>query len=136
MTNRTALALAGLCLAACSSLDSPSSLDVTGTYHATTLTAQAGAVSVDLLAAGATFVVTLNRDHTTAGQLVVPDTQLGSGLTADLAGTWITSGSSVTFSQTADTFVRNVTWTFTGSALTFQGDVGGGVVATAVLTKQ
>jgi hypothetical protein len=108
---------------------------VAGTYHATTFTFDGGSGTTDLLAAGASVTVTLAPDGTTSGRMFVPGVgEGGSDLDADLAGTWSLSGTTVTFDQAADTFIRDTPFTATRSRLHGQENSGTEVVV-LILTK-
>lgn len=101
-------------LAACGSDDgfSPTIATVQGTYNATMFTATTSLGVVNLLSAGATVHVVLAPDGTTTGTLFVPAVVTGdTDLTADLTGTWTLTGNTVTFNQTADTFIRDAQFT-------------------------
>lgn len=120
-----AWSLAAVALAGCGGDDNPFSptvANVAGTYNATQFTATGSAGTVDLLSLGATVHVVLNPDGTTTGHLFVPDIGQEDGeLDADLTGTWTLSGSTVTFSQTADTFIRDVEFTASQNSLESEG---------------
>ena len=99
----------------------PGSVPVGGQYHATTFTISPGGSPVNLLALGTSLVITLAPDHTTSGRLIVPAVVTGEeALDEDLAGTWRQSHDTVFFSQTADTFIRDVPFVVHGSALVGQ----------------
>jgi hypothetical protein len=109
--------------------------EVAGTYQATTFTFDGGSGPTDLLAIGASVTITLAPDGTSSGRMLVPGVAEGGGdLDADLAGTWTLSGTTVTFDQAADTFMRDVTFTAEPSRLRAQGTFGEEVVV-LVLTK-
>lgn len=96
--------------------------DVVGSYEATTFTTTQDGDTTDQLAQGAEFTIELDGDGTTTGQLFVPDGgEEGGDLDESLDGTWtFDSGSGmVEFDQSADTFVRDMTFSAVG--------VGGGV---------
>ncbi len=77
----------------------------------------------------------LAADGTTTGRLFVPGGAEGGGdLDADLTGTWTLDGSTVTFSQTADTFIRDATFTASRNRLTGEG-VFQGLAIRLVLDK-
>ena len=100
-------------LGACGGDDSfsPTPATVQGTYNASRFTATNESVgTVNLLALGAEVHVVLNADGTTTGHLSVPD--LGPGaVEADLAGTWSLSGTTVTFSPTAQLVIGDTEFT-------------------------
>ncbi len=109
---------------------------IVGTYHATRLRFTPNAQStVDALTAGSTLNLTLSSNGTTSGTLFVP-ASLNNGVQAtyDLAGTY-QSGTYITFSQSADTFIRDVNWTWQGHTLVTTGTAGG-VQYDVVLTRQ
>jgi hypothetical protein len=134
---RAALALS-LALAACGGDDggfSPSMSNVSGSYHATTFTAQSPAGSTDLLVLGATVDVTLTSDGATSGHLTVPGAgDNGGTLEEDLAGSWSLSGNTVTFSQTTGTLIQGATFTAEENRLTGSGSFNG-VTLLLVLTR-
>jgi hypothetical protein len=78
---------------------------------------------VDLLAQGSHVTLDLATDGTTTGQLFVPGgDEDGGDLDVDLTGTWTLSGSTVTFDQAGDTFIRDVEFTAEQNRLTGEGD--------------
>lgn len=80
---------------------------------------------MDLLALGAIVGVSLAPDGTSSGRLFVPGGAEGGGdLDEDLAGTWTLAGSTVTFNQTADTFIRDAEFTASRNRLTGEGAFG------------
>jgi hypothetical protein len=120
-----AWSLAAVALAGCGGDDNPFSptvANVAGTYNATLFTATNSMGTINLLSMGATVHVVLNPDGTTTGHIFVPDVGQEDGeLDADLTGTWTLSGSTVTFSQTADTFIRDVEFTASQNSLESEG---------------
>jgi hypothetical protein len=122
-----ALALAALA-AGCSDDDdvfTPSVENVSGSYSAETFTVTTGAGTVDLLAQGAEVTVDLAADGTTTGHLFIPGgDEDGGDLEADLSGSWTLTDSTVTFSQDADTFIRDVEFTASENRLTTEGAFG------------
>ena len=122
-----------LLAAGCSDAIGPESL--AGTYVATEFTL-AGEVSGDVLAAGGSLSITLNADGTTSGSVFVPAAlNDGEDFTASLAGTFTVVDGSITFTQDADTFVRDITWEVDGTRLRGAGTFSG-VTITVVLTRQ
>ncbi len=131
----TAATLAALTICACGDSFSPTQSNVAGTYSATRLETVTGGVTTDQLAAGATLTLALAANGSVTGRLFVPNGDEGGGkLDESMAGTWVLSGGSVTFSQTADTFVRNTTFTATSDKLTGEMTFGGTTV-TLTLAK-
>lgn len=62
------------------------------------------------LLAGSTLSLTLDFDGKTSGHLHVAAAGSNPAFDADMTGTWSESGNKVTFSQPADTFVRDLTF--------------------------
>lgn len=115
---------------------SPTAESVAGSYSASEFTATSDELGTfDLLAVGAEVTVTLAADGTTTGRLFVPGgAEDNSDLDADLTGTWTLDGSTVTFSQTADTFIRDAPFTASRNRLTGEG-VFQGLTIRLVLDK-
>ena len=106
-----------------------------GSYHATLLTATENGITADLLLLGASLTVVLNQGGTTTGCLLAPGLgENGADVDEDLAGTWTLEGSTVTFDQSGDTFIRDAPFTAERNRLNAEGAFGGAVVR-AVLTK-
>jgi hypothetical protein len=123
---RTAALAAVVMAAACGDSFSPTLETVAGTYTATTFTTTANGTTTDQLAAGGSLVLTLAAGGTTSGQLVVPAVgDAGADFIADMAGTWVLTGDKVTFTQGADTFVRDMTFTATENELRGDETFGG-----------
>ena len=102
---------------------------VAGSYTARTFTLTSAVGTTDLLALGSTVTVTLDADGTTSGRLFIPGGAEGGGdLDEDLAGTWTLSGSIVTFSQSADTFIRDVEFTAAQNQLNSEGTFDGAII--------
>jgi hypothetical protein len=131
-----ALALA-VVLIGCGDDDSfsPTVENVSGSYSAASFTLTTVAGTVDLLALGADVTAVLAPDGTTTGHLSVPGGgEGGEDVEADLTGTWTLSGTTVTFNQTADTFIRDVE--FTAGENTLTGEFADqGETVRLVLTK-
>ena len=100
---------------------------VIGTYHATRLRfTPNGQATTDALAGGATITLTLSSGGTTSGSFFVPASlNAGTQVTFDLAGTYQATGSNVSFAHSADTFIRDVPWTWNGSTLATTATAGG-----------
>jgi hypothetical protein len=117
-----------LLLLACGGSDSftPTEETVAGTYEASTFTLTSFSGTTDLLLAGATVDATLAPDGTTSGRLFVPGGEEdGSDLDEDLTGTWTLTGQTVTFNQTADTFIGEAEFTAGRNTLTAEGAFDG-----------
>lgn len=108
LTLFTAAALV-VSIAACSDSFSPTVENVAGDYtlaRLTTVTDTGG--TVEWMPEGATFTISLAPNGTTTGHLFIPGANAGSDFNADMAGTWALTGRVVRFTQTADSFVRDM----------------------------
>ncbi|MDT8341176.1 MAG: hypothetical protein RQ751_06660 [Longimicrobiales bacterium] len=92
--------------------------DVAGSYAATQFSAEGN----DVLAAGGSLTLTLGTNGTVSGLLRVPE-GVGGPFEADMAGTYTLAGDRITFSQQADTFVRDAEWRWSGGVLRTDGPV-------------
>ncbi len=124
--SRFAPAAVVLLLACGSDGFTPTEETVAGTYEAAAFTVTSGVGTTDLLAAGATVDATLAPDGTTSGRLFVPGAdEDGSDLDEDLTGTWTLAGQTVTFNQTADTFIGETDFIAGSNTLTAEGTFDG-----------
>jgi hypothetical protein len=104
---------------------SPTTDTVAGSYTASTFTLTTSTGTTNLLALGGTATITLAAEGTTTGRLFVPGgSEDGNDLDEDLTGTWTLTGSTVTFSQTADTFIPDVEFTAGRNRLDGAGTFG------------
>jgi hypothetical protein len=125
-----ALTLA-LALGSCGGEDtfSPTEESVAGSYSASVLTLTSSVGTTDLLALGSTVDITLAANGTTSGRLFVPGgDDNGGDLDVDLTGTWALSGSTVTFNQTGDSFIRDVEFTAGPDQLNGEGEFSGAII--------
>ena len=99
-------------LLACGGSNEPSSTPIAGNYVATYFATTGTSGQKDEIAAGSTLQITLTPTGTTIGHLHVAASGGNPVLDADMAGTWTASGSVVNFTQAADTFVRNMPFTW------------------------
>ena len=99
-------------------------LDLVGDYTATQWVTQGSSGQSYPLLAGSTLNISLSSNGTTAGHLHVAASGGNPAFDADMAGTWAKSGNTVTFSQSADTFVRDMPFTVVanGSTWSLAGD--------------
>lgn len=119
---RLLLLLSFLAWSGCGDSEQPETLDVVGTYRATTFIATGFTGATDLLALGASITLTLNGDRTTAGRLYVPLAHVGGiDLDEDLAGTWQIDAMIVTLHHDADTFLRHME--FFADGMRLSGDL-------------
>lgn len=88
--------------------------EVIGSYVLTDLVVTQGTATNDLIAEGVTADITLLTDGTTTGTLFIPASVNidGVDLNDDLAGTWSLRGDKIDFDHSADTFLRDVEWTY------------------------
>jgi hypothetical protein len=107
----------------------PTEETVVGSYEAVALTLTSSVGSTDLLAAGATVEVTLAADGTTSGRVFVPGGgEAGEDLDEDLTGTWTLTGETVTFHNTAGTFIRDAEFAAGPDSLTGEETFGGATI--------
>ncbi len=107
-----------------------------GTYSATVFRITPdGQPPVDVLQAGGSLSITFDQSGGTTGTLVLPaGVTGGAAVNASMAGTATITGLSVTFSQTADTFVRAATWSRIGRTLQLNNYRIGNAVYDVALT--
>jgi len=100
-----------LTLAACDNPFSPTNENVAGTYTLLRLVSVTGGHVTDWRPRGATFSISLAPNGSTTGQLFIPGAdESGADFSVDMTGTWTLSGDTVRFTQTADSFVRDMTF--------------------------
>lgn len=123
-------------LFACSDSTSPQ-VSVIGTYDAVVFTTTpTGGTARDELQSGSTFTIALNSDGSTSGHLFVAANGITPALNADMTGTWTRNGDAIDFTQTADTFVRDMTFTIqqvSGAAVLLGDQVFSGTRITVML---
>lgn len=109
-----------------------------GTWLATTFqVAPTGQPPVNMLAAGATLGLNVANNFVVAGTLVVPASVTGtSTFTADMAGTATRTDNTVRFSQSADSFVRDLTFLLVENRLEARSQLLGTNTYTVILTRQ
>ena len=130
-----AVAATALTAAGCGDTVGPGSRELIGQYSADQLLLDYTTFQEDLLQEGAYLDIELHSNGTTTGELYVPNgAENGGDLYERMDGTWRRSGSVVTFSQNADTFVRDMDFVVQGDQLV--GDeMFGGVRVRVVLTR-
>lgn len=135
---RFMLAVTATAMMACGDDNPTEPAALAGSYRATTFrVTPTGQPTADILVQGGSLSITIADNGSTTGSLVVPAT-LGGGpaLNASMAGTVVRSGNSVQFQQSADTFVRDLTFTVNGSTLQATDQQAGGARFTVTLTRQ
>ena len=112
------------------------SYDAADAFGAFSFTTTDDGETTNWLAAGAEFVISLYADGSTSGRLFIPGPdEDDSDMDVDLTGSWSLSGSTVTFEHAADTFVRDMPFTFNSGTLV--GDrTFSGVRVQVVLVRQ
>ncbi len=110
---------------------------IAGTYTATTFrVTPSAATEINVLEQGGNLTIVIGANNATTGTLNLPSVVTGgNALQASMAGTIERDGNGVTFDQTADTFVRDLNWTFTGNTITATNQSVGGASWTIVLTR-
>jgi hypothetical protein len=118
---------------ACSSTDASA---LAGNYVATTFqVTPSGPGTIDVLAQGGSLGITIANDNSTSGTLFVPASVAGAAFTESMAGTAVQTGNTVRFTQSADTFVRDLTFTVSGATLQALNQNLSGSTFTVVLTR-
>lgn len=107
-----ALAAASLVIACRVDPVGPGEAAVAGSYHATALITIEGGQRVDHIANGSTINIVLTPQGTTTGTIHFAAAGGDPGFDASLAGTWELDGAWVTFDHAADTFLRDMIFTW------------------------
>jgi hypothetical protein len=110
-----------------------------GTYTATQFSVTpTGQAAINVLASGGSLVITIAESGATSGSLTIPSSLTGTGQpeTVSMSGTAVRSGSTVTFQQTGDSFVRDLEWTLDAVGLRMVNQVAGSAAFTITLTRQ
>jgi hypothetical protein len=97
-------------LVACGGDSTAPNSQLAGTYVATQFVTTGSSGQTNQILAGSTLSLNLNASGTVTGHLHLAATNSNPVFDADMAGTWTQTGSTVTFAQAADTFVRNMTF--------------------------
>jgi len=101
----------------CGSSTGPSVQDVAGSYSAAAFVTTTSGVNTDQLSRGATINLVLAPGGSVTGHLHIPADAISPTLDADMAGSWALSGRTVTFTQNADTFIRDMSFAFVNGTL-------------------
>jgi len=94
-----------------------------------------GGAEFDVLDLGGELIISVDENGTTTGLLRVPALVYGAPVIANMEGTATIADSRVEFAQDADTFVRDLIWTFTGTGLTVINQVSGDRTYTITLAR-
>lgn len=118
--------LLGLVLGAAACGDSTSPGSVAGSYNAIIfVTTPTGGSVRNELQAGSSLTLNLSSNGTMSGHLHLAANGSTPVFDADMAGTWSLNGDVLTFTQAADTFVRNMAFTIqriSGDVFVLVGD--------------
>ena len=130
-----AVAVTSVAAAGCGDTVGPGSRELVGQYSADVLLLDYTTFQEDLIQEGAYLDIELHSNGETTGELFVPNgAENGGDLYERMDGTWRRNGDVVTFSQNADTFVRDMDFFVQGDQLV--GDeFFGNVRVRAVLTR-
>ena len=101
---------------------------VAGTYSAIVFrVTPSGQSPIDVLSQGGNLTIAIDRSGAATGTLNVPASAAGgTAFSASMSGTATVDGNTVRFQQTADTFVRNLSWTVNGQQLVVSNQVVAG----------
>jgi hypothetical protein len=137
MKTHGGLALAVLAAGACGGYGTES-VSLEGTYVATVLrVTPEGQALIDVLAAGGSLSVTIGSNNAVSGTLIIPASlNQGVPLNASMAGTAARDGNTVEFNQSADTFVRDLSWELSADGLRVTNQAAGDATYTITLTRQ
>lgn len=121
----------------CDSDDPTESDTIAGVYNATTFrVTPAGQGTIDVLAQGGILTLSIASSGATTGILSLPPSVTGGAtLTESMVGTAVRTGNTVTFTQSADTFVQDLTFTISGSSLRAVDQTAGGANFTITLSR-
>ncbi len=109
---RTGALLSAAALIACGGSDNGTEpLALAGTYTATEWVTTNTSGQTNQVTAGSTLTITLNSNGSTTGHLHIAASGGNPAFDADMAGTWAQTGMTVDFTQPADTFVRDMSFT-------------------------
>ena len=125
-------------LGACGSDPTGSETQLAGSYTATMLVVTPmGQSAMDVLAAGGSLSLVISASGATTGNLTIPGSLTGAGPEAiSMTGTAQRSGATVQFQQTEDSFVRDLEWELTPTALRVINQVVGNASFTITLSRQ
>ena len=93
--------------------------------------------AIDILAAGGSLSVVIGTDLTVTGTMNIPGTITGGPAWIEsMAGTAEQTGSTIQFQQTADTFVRKLTWQVATDSITVVNQPANNSLLTITLKRQ
>ncbi len=131
------LVLSLLLATACGGDSTKPNPTIEGSYTATVFNVvPQGLAAVNVLAAGGSLSITIAASGATTGTLSVPASAAGgTAFSASMAGTATLTGPTISFSQGADTFVRDLRWAFADKTLSVQNQTVGAATFTITLTR-
>jgi hypothetical protein len=97
-------------LLACGSSTAPPGNSVAGSYTPVIWVTVGGTGQTSELQAGSTLTLTLHANGLTSGHLHMAATAARPLFDADMSGTWIQNGSTISISQSVDTFVQHTSF--------------------------
>jgi hypothetical protein len=112
---------------------------VAGAYTSTQFVTTGNSGQTNQILMGSSVTINLAANGTTTGHMHQAASGGSPAFDADMAGTWAQTGSTVTFSQSADTFVRNMPFTVAANGNVWELIGDGSFSGTAVhlvLTQQ
>ena len=130
---------AALFLASSSACSHGDALDpVVGTWLATTFQVSPfGQGPTNVLTSGGTLGFNVATNFVTTGTLIIPAALAGgTTFTASMAGTAVRTGNTVRFTQSADTFMRDLTFTLNENRLEALNQTVSGTRYDVILTRQ
>jgi hypothetical protein len=87
------------------------SVPIAGSYSATDFVTTGSSGQTNQILVGSTLDLILLANGTVSGLLHMAASAANPAFDADMNGTWTRTGNTIAFSQAADTFVRNMTFT-------------------------
>ena len=100
--------------------DSTAPSTVPGPYAATEFVTTGTSGQTNQIVAGSTLFLNLGPAASLTGHLHLAATNSNPVFDADMAGTWTQTGNTITFTQAADTFVRNMTFAVVSNGSSWQ----------------
>ena len=126
-------------LAACVNSQTGENETISGTFQATIFTVTpTGQGLIDVIAAGGSLRITISESGATTGQLSLPASVTGgAAFNASMEGTAVITGLTVRFTQSADTFVRDLIWSRQSAQLLIvDNQAAGSATYTIALVRQ
>lgn len=137
-----ALLVAAVGLTGCGNVGNDDDAEVAGSYSASTFAVETDTATADVLEEGGLLRIRLKEDGTASGRLFLPcslpgacEADEGDAFKANFEGIYEVDNNIVRFDHRADTFIRDVEWTYRDGTLrtSFEDD---GVRITVELTRE